>query len=215
MHHKIKHVIWDWNGTLVNDAWLFVELMNEELSLRNLKQITINDYRSCFTFPVKQYYEYLGFDFKKESFETVGYEFIQNFKKRKFEAQLFPESVQLLQAARNHQITQSIVSAQEHALLNETVQYYKIDQYFNEILGIEHYYADDKIKLAKLHREKLPYENNNIVMIGDSAHDFEVAQSLGIKCILCANGHYSKIRLQKYDCSIVDNHTQLESKIFG
>tara|TARA_Y100001970_G_scaffold105171_1_gene131742 strand:+ start:2974 stop:3624 length:651 start_codon:yes stop_codon:yes gene_type:complete len=214
-HHNIKHIIWDWNGTLINDAWLFVELMNEELSARNLKLITIEDYRLCFTFPVKKYYECLGFDFEKEDFKTVGYQFIQKFKKRKFEAQLFPESIQILQTVNHHKITQSIVSAQENALLNETVKYYQIDQYFNEILGIEHYYADDKIKVAKLHREKLPYKNNSILMIGDSAHDFEVAQSLGIQCILCANGHYAKQRLMQYDCLIVDSHTELVSKIVG
>ena len=44
MSPKIKHIIWDWNGTLVNDAWLFVELMNEELGQRNLPHINIQKY---------------------------------------------------------------------------------------------------------------------------------------------------------------------------
>ena len=109
---RYKHIIWDWNGTLINDAWLFVDLMNEELNARNLKLITINDYRTYFTFPVKKYYEQLGFDFEKEDFKTVGYEFIQKFKKRKFEAKLFPEILQILKTAQNNKITQSIVSAQ-------------------------------------------------------------------------------------------------------
>ena len=55
MHHQIKHIVWDWNGTLVNDAWLFVELMNEELKQRNLSLIDIEKYKEHFTFPVKQY----------------------------------------------------------------------------------------------------------------------------------------------------------------
>ena len=54
---NIKHVIWDWNGTLVDDAWLFVELMNDELHKRNLTKINVNDYKNHFTFPVKKYYE--------------------------------------------------------------------------------------------------------------------------------------------------------------
>ena len=41
----IKYVIWDWNGTLINDAWLFVDLMNEELDERNLPLITITEYQ--------------------------------------------------------------------------------------------------------------------------------------------------------------------------
>ena len=41
---QIKYVIWDWNGTLINDSWLFVELMNDELRLRRLPEITVEDY---------------------------------------------------------------------------------------------------------------------------------------------------------------------------
>ena len=84
MKNKIKYIIWDWNGTLIDDAWLFVELMNTELQYRGLPLINIEDYRQNFTFPVKKYYENLGFDFKKENFKEVGYNFIQKFKKRKF-----------------------------------------------------------------------------------------------------------------------------------
>ena len=74
---KIKHIIWDWNGTLINDSWVFVELMNEELTIRNLPLINIKKYRQKFTFPVKKYYQNLGFDFNKEDFKKVGYNFIQ------------------------------------------------------------------------------------------------------------------------------------------
>ena len=92
MHHQIKHIVWDWNGTLVNDAWLFVELMNEELKQRNLSLIDIAKYKEHFTFPVKQYYKNLGFDFKKENFKEVGYNFIQKYKKRKHEPLLFEQA---------------------------------------------------------------------------------------------------------------------------
>ena len=118
---KIKHVIWDWNGTLINDAWLFVELMNEELYSRNLPQINVDEYRQYFTFPVKKYYEALGFDFEKEDFKEVGYNFIQKFKQRKFEANLFEDSIDILEYFKNLNIKQSIVSAQEHKLLNQTI----------------------------------------------------------------------------------------------
>ena len=130
MTPKIKHIIWDWNGTLIDDSWLFVEIMNGELQERNLPLINIESYRRHFTFPVKKYYENLGFDFEKEDFKEVGYNFIKKFKMRKFDANLFPESVKILDYARNLNINQSIVSAQEHNLLNETINHYKIDCYF-------------------------------------------------------------------------------------
>jgi phosphoglycolate phosphatase len=207
---KIKHIIWDWNGTLIDDAWLFVELMNEELSVRFLPLINVSDYREKFTFPVKKYYESLGFNFQNESFKEVGYNFIQKFKKRKFDAQLFPKSLEILEFARTLMIGQSIVSAQEHRLLNKTVRYYKIDHFFDSICGIEHYYADNKIKIARSVRKNINFDDGEILMIGDSAHDSEVAHALNIKCILFSGGHYAKNRLLKYNNPIIDNHDRLK-----
>ena len=210
MNPIIKYIIWDWNGTLIDDAWLFVEIMNNELQDRNLPTINIEDYRKHFTFPVKKYYENLGFDFNKENFEEVGYNFIQKFKKRKFEAKLFPDSFNILNYAQSLGIKQSIVSAQENKLLNQTVQHYQIAHFFDSICGITHYYADDKTQIAKNLRDHIPFKNNEIILIGDSLHDSEVAHELNIKCVLFSGGHYSKKRLKKNHDQIIDSHDMLE-----
>ena len=167
MKNKFSYIIWDWNGTLIDDAWLFVELMNTELQERYLPLINVEDYRKKFTFPVKKYYENLGFDFKKEDFQEVGYNFIKKFKERKFEAHLFPQTIEILTLVQNLGIKQSILSAQEHTLLNKTVTHYKIDSYFETISGIQHYYADNKIEIAKSLRKKINYHNEQICMIGE------------------------------------------------
>ena len=39
---KYKHIVWDWNGTLVDDTWLFVDIMNGVLKDRNLIKIFYN-----------------------------------------------------------------------------------------------------------------------------------------------------------------------------
>ena len=131
----IKHVIWDWNGTLVDDAWLFVELMNEELLDRNLPLINIRKYKQHFTFPVKVYYERLGFDFKKENFDDVVYNFIQKYIKRRFEPHLFENTKLVLNNIYKLNITQSIISAQENTLLTQSVKYFVTDypQKFDEL----------------------------------------------------------------------------------
>tara|TARA_Y100001960_G_scaffold286050_1_gene323062 strand:- start:961 stop:1602 length:642 start_codon:yes stop_codon:yes gene_type:complete len=205
MHHKIKHVIWDWNGTLVNDAWLFVELMNEELVQRNLPMIDIENYREHFTFPVKQYYKNLGFDFTKENFKEVGYNFIQKYKSRKHEPLLFDETKKILNQISELGISQSIVSAQEHKLLQESVAHYKIADFFESINGIDHYYADSKIKIAEKNVCELEYINQEVMIVGDTAHDLEVANTLNIKCVLFSGGHYSNRRLKLTGSTIINN----------
>src|SRR4051812_22587342 len=78
----IRHVIWDWNGTLLDDAWLCVDVMNELLLQRGLPQITLADYAALFRFPVRDYYTALGFDFEREPFERVGTAFIEGYAAR-------------------------------------------------------------------------------------------------------------------------------------
>ena len=59
---KYKHIIWDWNGTLLDDTWLCVEGINNSLKKRSLQTITKEIYRKVFSFPVEDYYKRLGFD---------------------------------------------------------------------------------------------------------------------------------------------------------
>jgi len=73
---KIKHIIWDWNGTLLNDCWLCVKAINKALAKRNLDLITEEKYKDIFCFPVSEYYKRLGFDFSKEPFKEAGDEFV-------------------------------------------------------------------------------------------------------------------------------------------
>ena len=53
---RYKHIIWDWNGTLLDDRWLCIEAINKTLTKRNMNTITDNEYVELFCFPVKDYY---------------------------------------------------------------------------------------------------------------------------------------------------------------
>ena len=79
--HRFKAIIWDYNGTLLNDLEIGIESINLMLSKRNLPLLTSESYREVFTFPVKDYYEKVGFDFEKENWDLTAQEFITNYTK--------------------------------------------------------------------------------------------------------------------------------------
>jgi len=108
---KYKHIIWDWNGTLLDDAWLCVDVINGVLSRRNMSTISLRQYQELFNFPVIDYYVRLGFDFEKESFEIVGTEFIDNYEKRRHEVNLQKGAKAVLKSVREADLTQSLLSA--------------------------------------------------------------------------------------------------------
>jgi len=210
---KYKHIIWDWNGTLVNDTWLFVDIMNGVLKNRNLNGITVDDYRNVFDFPVQEYYKKLGFDFKDEPFESAGLDFIKIYDGRKFEPQLFDDTISTLNKLTNSGCTHSVLSAQNVITLKKSVFYYQLDGIFQYISGLEDHYAIGKVEQGKNLIQNLNFDLDKVVMIGDTEHDYEVAQAMGINCFLMDRGHNSTKRLEKKQTEVFSSFSQLLKKI--
>ena len=206
---KYKHIVWDWNGTLVDDTWLFVDIMNGVLKDRNLNGITLDDYRNVFDFPVQDYYLKLGFNFQDEPFESSGLDFIKIYDSRKFEPQLFNDTMPTLNALKNSGCTHSILSAQNINTLRKSVIHYQLDGMFEYISGLEDHYAIGKVEQGKILIKNLQFDLNEVVMIGDTEHDYVVAQEMGIKCFVMDRGHNSTKRLQSKQAQVFSSFSGL------
>ena len=55
-----KMIIFDWNGTLIDDVWLNLNAINGVLEKRGIKPITTEYYRENFQFPVSVFYKELA-----------------------------------------------------------------------------------------------------------------------------------------------------------
>ena len=193
---KYKHIIWDWNGTLLDDRWLCVEAINKCLDKRGLAIISEETYKEVFSFPVKDYYQKLGFNFKKEPFEIAGDEFVSYYGKNFARTKLHKKCRFVLKSFLTNKATQSILSAGKHDFLLDWVKAHNLQKYFIKILGIDNQYATGKIELGSSLMNSLSYDKNEVVMIGDTIHDSEVAQNMDIDCLLIDHGHVSSQRLQ-------------------
>jgi len=203
--NKYKHVIWDWNGTLINDVWLVVDIMNKMLKKRNLPKIDAKKYREIFDFPVIKYYIKLGFDFSKESFEELTVEFIGEYYARFNECKLFDEAEEVLKKIRDRGIPQSILSASKEDVLTKKIKYYGIDKYFSRIIGLDNHYAESKIENGKKWIEELNLSPQEVLLIGDTIHDYDVSKHMGCDCLLIANGHQSYKRLAKLGVEVINS----------
>ncbi len=212
MIKNYHHIIWDWNGTLLNDVSICSEIINCILTKRNLKPISMTDYKNIFTFPVKEYYEKAGLDFSAYSFEELGLEWITKYESLKFETKLFPDAEVVLNYIRDMGISQSILSAYSHHTLLEIVKHFGVEKYFLYLFGLDNIYAASKIDLGKKLMEKLQVDFKNILLIGDTIHDFDVAKEIGADCILISNGHQSKDRLLTCNVPVLDSLKDLVKK---
>jgi len=194
---KIKNIIWDWNGTLLNDVDICIQSMNSLLGRRNLPLLDIVKYKEVFPFPVRDYYIALGFDFASEPFEIPAMEFIEEYGKNLPGARLHKGCVEVLKTFRDNGYQQFILSAMEQEALAASVKSIGIGAFFIEIRGIQDHYAHGKDHVA---HELIRRNNLNglkTLLIGDTLHDAEVAMAAGIPCLLVASGHQSEARLKK------------------
>ena len=207
---SVKYLIFDFNGTILDDVAVAVKAENMTIAHFGLKRdpLTLDEYLHVFTFPVKDYYENVGFDWSVWSYEEVGAYWFENYCKLKGEYRLYDGVVDILKANRAEGNQNILLSASSLNELKKQLQELQIAEYFDEVLGIDNIYASSKENIAlSWIADKDPQD---CLMIGDTLHDLQVARVMGIDCILVAKGHQAKDVLLKETDRVVDDIRKVE-----
>lgn len=203
-------VIWDWNGTLLNDLDFCISTINVLLQKRGLPLLTRNRYKEVFSFPVKDYYQAIGFDFTHEDFSVPAQEFIDLYNEGVKNCSLHKNAKKILGVFKSMGIRQFVLSAMKENMLIETLKFNNIFEYFDGVAGLTNHYAVSKVERGLQLIRQFNIDKSNTVIIGDTTHDFEVASKLGLKCVLVSDGHQSGPRLEKTGAKVLPD---LESLI--
>ena len=194
----VSHIIWDWNGTLIDDTHLCASVVSRVLKEQDLPPIQKEDYRRMFRFPVRDFYDDLGFAGDHEEYLRVCDSFISKYRADWQNCTLHSGATTILERLNDHGITQILLSASHHDHLHENVLHYEIHHHFTAVLGQDNIRAEGKIQRGKTWFEEQQIDPQHILLIGDTNHDYEVAEELGIHCLLYTNGHQDEERLSKY-----------------
>lgn len=195
----MKTVIWDFNGTIIDDAWLCLAIENKMLKDRGMKQpYSMDEYLDLFGFPVIDYYRKLGYTFENESYEVIADEFHQRYDAG-FKNVGFVQGFQeLLEQSIAKGYRNVILSASRTDKLKQQCELLGIYTFFDEILGIDNLFAGSKVEMAKQWMKESGIDSNDCMYIGDTEHDLQTATSIGVKeCYLVACGHQSYEVLKK------------------
>jgi phosphoglycolate phosphatase len=213
MNDSQKTIIWDWNGTLLDDITICLESINEMLQERGMNALTRERYRQVFTFPVIDYYRAAGFDFNKEQWETVAMDFMNRYFEKLICSNLFPDAQPVLDFFARRGYRQIILSAMEQDALTESVMERGIDRYFQRIVGIDNHYAAGKSGNGQAMILEHSLKGHNTWFIGDTLHDADIARELGCHCLLIAHGHQDSKRLAQAGVPVLNSLTALRSLI--
>lgn len=203
-----KHLIWDWNGTLLDDVEMVVEAIGRVLETHQRPRITRENYADVFGFPVSDYYRKIGFDFDQTPFEDISKLFVDHYMREIWNCKLHPGVVGFLSDMKTQGRSQSILSAAHEESLLQHLKHFEIDTYFDRIYALSDHNAAGKIERGRQLLEACGFSAQDSVLIGDTDHDLEVGQALGVDVILLGDGHQSPQRLQaKHSCVVLDRHS--------
>ena len=205
---RYTHCIWDFNGTILDDISAGIRAVNDLLSQRDLPQISgIEQYRNIFGFPVKNYYEALGFDFSKEPYDKIAHEWVALYLEYVKDCSLCYGVAKTMDRFNSCGLEQVLLSATERDMLEKQIEDLGLTDSFSEILGLDNIYAVSKLTMAC--EWKKGKANMNAFMIGDTEHDCAVASAMGVDCYLVCSGHQSRERLEKLGVPVFDDLLKL------
>ena len=190
---EYRHVLWDFNGTVLNDLELCLQIQRDMLSSRGLPPISRERYLDTFTFPIKNWYADMGYDVS--DYDNTAQEWNVAYNSHAPACGLNNGFLRLSDTLRRHGIGQSILSACQQELLNSLLDNLDIADRFEHIYGQNNVLGESKINLGAALVKRLGTASGRLLMIGDTLHDLSCAHAIGCDCALVSVGHQSHERL--------------------
>lgn len=197
-------IVFDWNGTLLNDIEHCLSITNAMLDEYALPQLTRSRYRDIFAFPVQDYYRQLGFDFTRHPFPELAERWMRDYTANvTSRADLFDQTETLIRNLKGRGYRLAILTAAIESDVHDLLAHHAIDDAFDEVFGLDHCEASSKVERGRQMVEAMALDPGRTLLIGDTDHDFEVGQDLGVPTLLLADGHQSYARLQRLACNVL------------
>ena len=175
----MKHIIWDFNGTLLNDAQLSVDLDNDVFDQIGVPRITLEDYRNNMTMPVRDFYPRVGVDYARHSYEEIARLWLDEFNKRAVGVGLIPGVLEAIRALHAQGRSQSVLSASYEPSVRAQCAALGLTPYMKDISGLQDESAGKKTEIGLRQLRELGLTGADVVLVGDMLTDAHLAEALG------------------------------------
>lgn len=193
-------VIWDWNGTLLDDTPAAVEALNVMLSRRSLESVSLDFYKDRFRFPARSFYEEIGIRVDDSEWDDLAREYHETYAL--MPVRLASDAMKAIAILSRSGVRQTLASALRQDLLEKSLERFSLSGVFATVKGSDNLDGAGKIQVVRslIEAETAAAGGGALrfVMIGDAIHDKEVADALGIDCVLSATGGHSARRLSAH-----------------
>ncbi len=204
----IHTIIWDFNGTVLDDLNASVNAVNKMLAGRRLALITKRWYLENLDLPLELFYKRAGFDMGRDAMTTLSIEFQQACLSER--RNVFPEVWEALYTLQRKGYRQFLFSSLPHDLLVEQAQSVGVHPFFEAMVGRADHSLGTKEQAAKYYLEKRKIPPQTVLFVGDLITDWEMADYVGSPCVLIPKGHQSAARLRTTGATLLTDASELE-----
>jgi phosphoglycolate phosphatase len=195
------HIVFDWNGTLIDDLDLAVRSVNACAERFGLEPVDRERYRTTFGFPVRDFYAALGFDLGRIPFEEIVACYLATFDAAVADCPLHPGVAEGLERLSGlDEVTVSLLSASFEPTLQRTIASKRLGDRFDHVIGVANEHGASKLEQARRLAAEVPAERT--VLVGDTSHDIDIAADCGWEAHAVACGHQSRARLTALGAAI-------------
>lgn len=203
-----RHVVWDWNGTLLDDFPAVLEATNALAGRWGWRPIDKEYYSREFSRPIRSFYEkLLGRAVDDHEFARLNAEWLVEYHERRSHHDLAADARAALDVVEARGATQSLCSMYDHLSLVEVVDEHCLRERFVAVHGNDgsHHFKREHL-VAHLRavsaRVTAPIDP---VLIGDTVDDAEAARAAGIACVLVTTGEMTRGRLEPTGVPVADS----------
>lgn len=204
----MKHIIWDWNGTLFHDIDAVVAATNGIFADYDVATLTPDTFRATYTRPIWVAYEhFLGRPLRDGEWQLLddGYHLLYHELMK--QCDLDPTALAALDDWRDGGGTQSLLSMWWHDRLVPTVHGYGIDGYFDRVDGLRGAGGGPKAEHMTAHLAALHLDAADVLVVGDSVDDADAAAAIGARAVVYTGGMSSREALAATGVPVVDSLT--------
>lgn len=209
---KYKNILWDWNGTILNDTPVAFEATNILLKKYRYPTITLEYYRDNVDTPIVNFYSKI-FDLKKHSMEMLDNEWCVLYNELSYKIGLHNGVENILDIFKNQNCKQVVLSAFRTDAILKYADKFGVEHYFENILGTDNIVMESKTLRGKKYMQENSFAPENTLYIGDTVHDYETAAALGTDCVLLSCGQQSPKLLHQCGATVCDSFEKLKNNL--
>jgi phosphoglycolate phosphatase-like HAD superfamily hydrolase len=206
----LSHVVWDWNGTLLNDNHAVLAAVNAVCAGFGRAELSWSEWQAAYARPMRLSYEQI----LQRPLDDVEWEQVDKLYHDRYDAllhtcQLASGAHDALRACIQSGRTQSLLSMWFHSRLAPTVEHYELTSYFTRIDGLPgEVGGGSKADSLIRHLSEQQLDPADVVLIGDVVDDADAAQAAGARCVLVTTGAMSLESLQATGAPVTHSITE-------